>query len=150
MTAGPGCAPVRDIASREDIAALVTAFYGRAFADPLLGPIFVDVARLDLAAHLPIMCDFWETVLFRAGTYHRNALRAHAALHARSPLTPPHFARWLELWAGTIDDLYQGELAERAKLQATRIAGSLRRRLAGEPASELVTISRRHHPAEHS
>ncbi|MBL7493748.1 group III truncated hemoglobin [Frankia sp. AgB1.9] len=150
MTAGTEHAPVRDIAGRDDIAALITAFYGRAFTDPLLGPIFVDVARLDLAAHLPIMCDFWETVLFQAGAYHRNALHVHAALHAKAPLGPQHFARWIELWTGTIDDLFQGERAERAKLQATRIAGSLRRRLAGEPASELVTIARHPHQTEHS
>ncbi|CAO5177558.1 hemoglobin [Frankia sp. AiPs1] len=138
----PGSKP-RDLASREDIAALVTAFYGRAFADPLLGPIFIDVARLDLAAHLPIICDFWESVLLRLGTYRRDALHVHAVLHARSPLTPAHFARWLDLWTSTVDDLYQGERAERAKLQAGRIAGSLQRRLAGEPASELVTPARR-------
>lgn len=134
--------PARDIAGREDIAALVTEFYRRAFADPLLAPIFVDIAHLDLAAHMPIMCDFWETVLFQTGAYHRDALRLHAALDAREPLTPRHFARWLELWTGTVDDLYQGEHAERAKLQAIRIAGSIGRRLAGEPVSDLVTISR--------
>jgi Truncated hemoglobins len=56
---------------------LVTDFYGRASADELLGPVFVDVARMDLTAHLPVMCDFWETVLFRAGRYRGNALHPH-------------------------------------------------------------------------
>ena len=32
-------------------------------------------AEPDLSAHLPVMCDFWETVLLRAGRYRRNALR---------------------------------------------------------------------------
>lgn len=46
--------PVRpDIADRVDIAGLVTEFYRRAFADDLLGPAFVDVAQVDLSAHLP-------------------------------------------------------------------------------------------------
>lgn len=89
------------------------------------------------------MCDFWETVLFRAGAYHRNALRVHVDLDARAPLTPAHFHRWVALWTETVDDLFRGRHADRAKQQAVRIAGSMSRRLAGAPASELVTITRR-------
>ena len=59
--------------AREDVERLVRTFYTRAFDDPLLGPVFLDVAHLDLEAHLPVMCDFWETVLFRPGLYRRNA-----------------------------------------------------------------------------
>jgi len=32
--------------------------FRRAFADELLEPVFIDVAQLDLDAHLPVMCDF--------------------------------------------------------------------------------------------
>jgi truncated hemoglobin YjbI len=63
------------LVDREDVERLVRTFYTRAFDDPLLGPVFLDVAHLDLEAHLPVMCDFWETVLFRAGLYRRNASR---------------------------------------------------------------------------
>jgi hemoglobin len=132
-----------DIADREDIARLVTEFYRRAFADDLLGPVFVDTARVDLSAHLPVMCDFWETVLLRAGRYHRNALRPHVVLDAQVTLTPAHFARWLGLWAATVDERHAGEKAELAKVQADRIAGSISRRLRGQPAAELATIRSR-------
>jgi hemoglobin len=131
-----------DIATSDDITALVVDFYERAFADDLLGPVFVDVARLDLAAHLPVICSFWETVVLRAGTYRRNALQVHVDLHERFPLTPEHFGRWLELWASTVDDHYAGEKAEFAKTQATRIAWSMSRRLMGETGSEFVTLQR--------
>lgn len=128
-----------DIANRADIDALVAEFYRRAFADEHLGPIFVDVARVDLSAHLPVMGDFWETVLLRAGRYHRNALRPHFALAAQVELTDAHFARWLELWTATVDERHAGTRAHLAKTQATRIAGSIRRRLhAGH--TELVAI----------
>ncbi|WP_243407973.1 group III truncated hemoglobin [Frankia canadensis] len=123
----------RDIADRDDITELVTAFYRRAFADPLLGPVFVDVAKLDLDAHLPVICDFWQAVIFRAGTYRRNAFGVHADLHARVPLTEDLFARWLALWTGTVDELRHGPRADRAKLQAGRIAESMRRRLPDRP-----------------
>ncbi|MEV4417808.1 group III truncated hemoglobin [Catellatospora sp. NPDC049609] len=132
-----------DIADRADITALVTDFYTRVYADELLGPIFVDVARLDLTAHLPIMCDFWESVLLRAGTYRRNALTPHVALSRRATLERRHFDRWLRLWHDTVDERHAGPLAEQAKRQAVRIAASLRRRLAGGTGSEHVTISPR-------
>ncbi|MGH3776423.1 MAG: group III truncated hemoglobin [Pseudonocardiaceae bacterium] len=134
MTAG---AASRDIADRQDIAGLVTAFYQRVFADYILGPIFIDIAQMDLPAHLPVMCDFWETVLLRAGLYHRNALRPHLDVNSRVELTPAHFARWLDLWTTTVDERHTGEKAELAKVQATRIAGSIGRRLRGQPATEL-------------
>lgn len=134
---------VPDLANRGDVERLVVTFYETAFRDPLIGPIFTDVAHMDLAAHLPIMGDFWETVLFRTGAYRRNALQVHVALHARHPLTAEHFARWLELWDGTVDALFAGPVADRAKLQAARIAGSMERRLAGRSGSAFETLSRR-------
>jgi hemoglobin len=139
---GPEDSGPRDIASPDDVEALVVAFYGRAFADDLLGPVFADVARLDLAAHLPVICAFWETVILRAGTYRRNALQVHVDLHERFPLTPEHFGRWLDLWAAAVDDLYAGEKADLAKTQASRIAWSMSRRLMGETGSEFVTLRR--------
>ncbi|MGH3779074.1 MAG: group III truncated hemoglobin [Pseudonocardiaceae bacterium] len=132
-----------DIADRGDIADLVTAFYRRAFADALLGPIFVDVAKVDMSVHLPVMCDFWETVLLRAGRYHRNALRPHLELNSTVELTAAHFERWLALWTATVDERHRGEKAELAKTQATRIAGSISRRLREQPATQHVTIQRR-------
>jgi hemoglobin len=114
-----------DIASRDDVAALLGDFYGRAFHDQLLGPIFVDIAHMNLEPHLPEMCEFWETVLFRVGTYRGNPLRPHQLLHARAGLTPAHFVRWLTLWRATVDDRHAGPKAELAKLQAGRIAGAM-------------------------
>lgn len=131
-----------DIRTRDDIAELVRAFYTAAFDDPLLGPVFVDVAQMDLDAHMPIMCDFWETVLFRAGRYRRNALQVHVDLHERAPLTAEHFGRWVQMWHGCVDEMFEGEKAELAKLQGARIAWSMSRRLMGETGSEFVTITR--------
>lgn len=121
----------RDIATRDDITVLVTAFYQRVFADDILGPVFLDVAQVDLRAHLPVMCDFWETVLLRAGRYRRNALRPHLDLNAKVGLTEVHFSRWLGLWTATVDERHCGDVAQLAKVQAARIAGSIARRLHG-------------------
>ena len=81
---GHGCAPgLRDIESRADCERLVRAFYGRALEDPIIGFIFVDVAKLDLEAHVPRITSFWETILLGAQSYGGGAFRPHAELHAK-------------------------------------------------------------------
>lgn len=132
-----------DIRDRDDILVLVRTFYETAFQDPLIGRIFTEVAHMDLAHHLPIMGDFWESVLFQTGGYRRDALALHAAVHTKHALTAEHFDRWLTLWTATVDRLHEGPVAERAKEQAARIALSLQRRLQGGTGSLLDTIGLR-------
>jgi hemoglobin len=124
---------VRDIEDRADCERLVRAFYGRALTDPMIGWIFVDVARLDLEAHVPVIASFWETILLGAGSYRGGAFAPHAALHAKVPLRAGHFERWLVLWRGTVDELFAGPRAELAKAHAQRVAGAFHRRLHGLP-----------------
>lgn len=135
--------PLTDFRDRDDIVLVVTEFYERVFVDELLGPIFVDVAKMDLEYHIPIICDFWETSLFRAGRYQRNALKPHVDLNALVTLEWEHFVRWLELWKSTVDAHFRGPKADLAKRQADRVAGSIHRRLQGESGSEFVTIGTR-------
>jgi len=119
----------RDIQNRNDIERLVRTFYQRALADELLGPIFTDVAQMDLEAHLPQMCDFWETVLFRAGNYRGNAFRPHARINSMAPLSWEHFEQWLAIWSSTIDELFAGSAADLARQQAALTASAIMRRL---------------------
>jgi hemoglobin len=123
----------RDIHNRDDCERLVRAFYGRAMTDPIIGFIFVDIARLDLEAHVPRITSFWETVLLGRQTYSGGAFRPHAALHARVPLRRGHFERWLWLWKMTVDELFAGDQAERAKAHAVRVARAFHSRLDGVP-----------------
>jgi hemoglobin len=123
----------RDIEDRSDCERLVRAFYRQAMADPMIGYLFVDVAKLDLEAHLPVIASFWETVLLGADTYRGGAFRPHAALHAKAPLRAGHFERWLVLWHGTVDELFAGERAELARAHATRVAHAFHRRVATLP-----------------
>lgn len=117
-----------DIASRADIATVVNAFYRKATRDPLIGYLF---AGLDLEAHLPIMHDFWENLLFRTGAYKGGMMYKHLRLHARTPLEEAHFVRWLELFTQTVDEHFSGEKAELAKQFARSIAATLRSRILG-------------------
>lgn len=63
------------------------AFYERAFEDERLGPIFVDVAQLDLGTHVPRITSFWETVLLGARSYGGGAFVPHYDLDQLTPLT---------------------------------------------------------------
>jgi hemoglobin len=125
---------LRDIETRADCERLVRAFYGRALEDPIIGFIFVDVAKLDLEAHVPRITSFWETILLGAQTYGGGAFGPHAALHARVTLRQGHFDRWLQLWFGTVDELFAGERANLAKIHALRVARAFHDRLQGFPS----------------
>lgn len=121
--------PHPDITDRADLEPLLRRFYGAAFADPLIGPFFTEVAGLDLEAHLPHITDFWAGALLRTGDYRRNAFAPHLGLHRSRPLTAAHFGRWVQLWRAAVDGLHTGPVAERAKDQGERIALAMLRRL---------------------
>lgn len=126
-----------DIENRADIDVLMMEFYSMAIVDTTIGYIFTDVAKLDLDHHLPIIGDFWETMLFQAGSYSRhgrNPLMVHAELNEKTPLKPHHFARWLEIFTQTVDRLFAGERAEFLKFRAEMIAGRMLDFIGGEAA----------------
>ncbi len=126
--------PLADIETREDCERLVRAVYARTLEDPIIGWIFVDVARLDLEAHVPVVASFWETILLGGRSYSGGAFRPHAALHARVGLRAGHFERWLWLWRTTVDEGFAGPRAELAKAHAARVAHAFHRRVEAMPS----------------
>src|ERR1700733_9000384 len=121
--------PPPDIPAREDCERLVRTFYGRALTDPVIGFIFVDVAHLDLEAHVPRITSFWETILLGAQSYAGGAFRPHAVINTKVTLRAGHFERWLSLWRTTVDELFAGPRAELAKTHADRVARAFHARL---------------------
>jgi hemoglobin len=133
-------ATTTDISDRDDVEVLLRRFYGRVFTDRTLDEPFAELREKGLDSHLPVMCDFWETVLFRAGLYRGNALVVHRRLAQRHPLHARHFLAWLALWNSTLDEMYSGPVADHAKVQAARIARALHRRVTGRDADELDAL----------
>ena len=125
----PAARDSNDIETRADCERLVRTFYGRALRDPIIGFIFVDVAKLDLEAHVPRITSFWETILLGARSYGGGAFRPHAEIHFQVPLRRAHFEQWLNLWTSTVDELFAGERAELAKAHAERVAAAFHQRL---------------------
>jgi hemoglobin len=130
----------KDIESRADIDDLMNRFYARAINDEIIGFVFTDVARLDLTRHLPIIGDFWETLLFGTRSYQkhgRNPMQIHALLNLKTPLQTKHFRRWLEIFRETVDESFAGERAEFAKLRAEAIANRMQNFISDVPALEI-------------
>ena len=126
-----------DIQSRADIDDLMNRFYARAMSDDVIGYIFTDVARLDLENHLPVIGDFWETLLFGTGSYQRhgrNPMQIHARLNLETLLRAEHFRRWLKIFRETVDESFVGERAELAKTRAEMIANRIRNFISEVPA----------------
>ena len=117
---------MKDIETREDLETLLSEFYKIAVVDKEIGHHF---DNLDLIAHLPVIVDFWEKVLFGKPAYFGNPLLVHQTLHKKSPLTLQNFQRWVEIFSRSVDNLFIGKTADAAKLRAKMIAHSLNQRI---------------------
>jgi len=120
----------RDIESRKDLFELMKSFYHRLLNDRSISYLFTDVAKIDLEHHLPVLVDFWDSVLFQSDTYRKNAMQPHMNLHIKSPLQPHHFETWLTYFNESVDELFTGEKAFMAKERATSIATVMKIKLA--------------------
>ena len=107
----PETLPLPDLSDRDDIVRLVDRFYEHVRDDAKLGPVFSEIADVDWETHLPKMYDFWDTVLFRAGTFRGNPIGAHAKLVPLTDMGKPTFDHWLELFSSTVAELFEGENA---------------------------------------
>lgn len=106
---------MNDILTRKEVEQLVNQFYNRVRKDDLLAPIF---AHVDWPHHLPIMYNFWSSVLLGDMSYNGSPL----SKHLRLSLTADHFNRWLKLFLVTVDAEFIGPVAEEAKKRANTIA----------------------------
>ena len=111
-----------DLANRSDIVSLLESFYSKAFGDALIGRFFTEVVPLDLETHIPVIADFWESVLLNRNVYHNNTMKIHLDLNDKAPLTKLHFDVWLKYFNDTLDELFAGNIALLAKQRAKSVA----------------------------
>jgi hemoglobin len=114
--------PVHPEIDEQTIHALVHAFYGRVRADDRVGPIFERVIGQEWDVHLAKMCDFWSSVMLLTGRYKGQPMVAHMRLKM---IRPEHFARWLELFRETANELCAPPIAALFIARAENIARSL-------------------------
>ncbi len=111
-----------DITSRADIEKLITAFYEKVKLDTTIGFIFNDVVKINWAAHIPIIIDFWESILLDNPVYTKNAMEVHFDINKKVSLQKEHFKSWVQLFTSTVDELFEGKTAALAKTRAKSIA----------------------------
>jgi hemoglobin len=106
---------MNDIQTRTDVEKMVSTFYEKVKADELLTPAFANVYW---PHHLPVMYNFWASILLGEMSYHGSPLTKHIDLHIETR----HFDRWIKLFNENLDAQFAGPVAEEAKNRAGTIS----------------------------
>ena len=112
----------KDIANREDIDLLMNVFYTKLLEDNSINYIFNDVVKINMETHLPVIADFWESLLFNRNIYYNNPMKIHLDIQNKTPLLKHHFDTWLGYFNSAVDELFEGSMALKAKERALSIA----------------------------
>lgn len=123
-----------DLDSREHIDAMVHGFYRRLLDDPQMAPLFLDVAKVDLNRHLPIICQYWHKMLLGDSSYQRHMMAKHRALDDQHPLTGELHERWLMHFMKNLEGRFVGPYTDKAKRIATRVIDNLHGQLSARRA----------------
>ncbi len=110
----------KDIENLKDIQYLVDAFYAKVKLDSFIGPFFNSRLEGRWEMHHRKLYRFWHTVLLRRPDYFGDPV----PMHLNMALTRDHFDQWLMIWTETIDEMYEGEIAERAKFRGKTMANA--------------------------
>ena len=126
-----------DIENRKDIEQVLTSFYEKAFSDEKIGRFFTEVVPLNLETHLPLIADFWESVIFGTGNYRKNVMGVHEHIHELSQIRKEHLDRWVQLFTATVDEQFDGAKATLMKQRAASIATLMDIKLNHKPINRL-------------
>lgn len=129
---------IRDIEKRADIDLIIRTFYADVRSDVHLGYLFDEVAKIDWETHIPLIVDFWESIVLGTTAYKRNAMEPHFVLHRKSPLLHIHFEKWLQYFHHTIDALFAGPNADMMKQRADNIAAVMEFKITGDDSKRIM------------
>lgn len=118
-----------DINNRVDVEKFVNAFFKKLMNDEEFSYIFSEIAGIKLLSHLDAQYDFWESAIFQNSKYKEDILMIHLELHFKYKLNQNHFNRWLNLFNETVDELFDGNNASKAKEKALSIASVIKMKI---------------------
>jgi hemoglobin len=98
-----------DITNVESVRSLVDTFYLRAANDELLKPVFYGL--VNSGSHKEKLYEYWSGAIL-GGTADAQGFPRHIELM----FSRQHFIRWLTIFLETINALYSGPNAEKAKV----------------------------------
>ncbi len=115
----------KEIENREDVEKLVHSFYAKVRANREIGFFFNETIE-DWDEHLDKLTDFWESNLFQVNKFRGRPGRAHIMVDQKfnNSIEAKHFGIWLNMWVETVDELFTGTLAERAKSYARKLGSN--------------------------
>lgn len=115
-----------DLKNRADINKLVISFYSKIQKNEEIGYFFNNIIQ-DWEEHYEKLTDFWESNLFFTGSFRGNPAVAHVKVDKEHNynISQYHFGIWLNFWFQTIDELFEGEMAERLKHNARKMSTHL-------------------------
>lgn len=112
-----------DITDRTSLETVLAAFYDQALQDREIGFFFTEIVPLDMQKHLPVITDFWESVVLGTRGYGKNVMEIHRRIHQLAPIGQEHLDRWVQLFTQTIEAHYEGPnanlMAQRGRSIAT-------------------------------
>jgi hemoglobin len=116
----------RDLKNRADVNKLVISFYSKIRKNKEIGYFFNNSIQ-DWGEHFEKLTDFWESNLFFTGSFRGNPAVAHVKvdMEHNNSITEYHFGIWLNLWFQTIDELFEGEMAQQLKHNARKMSTHL-------------------------
>ncbi len=126
----------KDIEGLADIKVMVDEFYTLVREDALLAPIFLFRLNTYWQPHLEKMYTFWNAALFGVKGYVGNPFAKHATM----PVQGEHFNRWMSLFTATVDQYFEGPVADEAKTRAHIMATNFERRIDGLKGSDKITL----------
>ena len=121
----------KDIESRADLEKMLEAFYKKVFKDDLISHFFIEVVPLNLETHIPIITDFWESVLLDGRGYRKNVMEIHLNISEKSKIEKAHLDRWVKIFSETVDEMFEGAKATLAKQRASSIATMMNIKIMG-------------------
>jgi hemoglobin len=109
--------------AREEILGFVKAFYAKARADVILGPVFDRVVSEDAwPEHFETMVDFWLAVAFEGPSFRGNPMVKHARIR---DIAEEHFERWLAIFSQIARSYWPAKTAALLIFRAEQIAPAL-------------------------
>ncbi len=114
--------PAKFDVSRPEIERVVTTFYAKVRAHPVLGPVFAAHVT-DWPAHEAKIAGFWANAILHERSYGGNPLAVH---RAAGNVHPGMFEPWLALFDGVLCEELSADQARAWSALAHRIGRSLR------------------------
>jgi hemoglobin len=127
-----------DIQDKQDIIQIVNTFYDKVKQDQVIGHFFNSVMKVDWNKHLPKMYNFWDNVVFYTNNYTGNPMQVHKNIHGLNAFSAADFKQWYQLFAATVDELFEGEKAELIKQRALSVATIMQIKIVSKQEIQLL------------